>query len=61
MLPITFNHVCSRKYTSMFEFTVNAMVRGYDIQQGVWEVNIGKILPWLKEVSNCHDPHAITV
>ena len=25
----TRNHVCSRKYPSMFEFIVNRMVRGY--------------------------------
>ena len=45
----------------MFEFTVSAMVRGYHVYQGVWEVCIGEILPCIREVGNRHDPYAIAV
>ena len=39
---------------NMFQFTVNAMVRGYHIYQDVWEVKIDRLVI-------AHDPYAITV
>ena len=45
----------------MYEFTVNAMVRGYHVYQDVWEVNIGEILPCTREIGNRHDPYAVAV
>ena len=32
----------------MFEFSVNSMVRGYDVYQEVWEVRIGEVLPCVR-------------
>ena len=40
----------------MYEFTVNAMLRGYHVYQDMWEVNIGEILPCTREVGNHNDP-----
>ena len=33
----------------------------YHVYQDVWEVSIGEILPYTREVGNGHDPYAIAV
>ena len=45
----------------MHVFTIEAMVRGYHVYQTVWEVNIGEVLPCIREPGNRHDPHAVAV
>ena len=43
----------------MYEFTVEAMVRGYHVYQTVWEVNIGEVLSCTREPGNRNNPHAV--
>ena len=45
----------------MHEFAVKAMVRGYHVYQAVWEVNVGEVLPYIREPGNQHDPHVVVV
>ena len=45
----------------MHVFTIEAMVRGYHVYQTVWEVNIGEILPCIREPANRQDPHAVAI
>lgn len=53
--------MCRTSSSSVFEFTVNGMIRGYHVYQDVWEANVGEILPYTREVGNRRDPHAIAV
>ena len=42
-----------------FEFSVEAMVRGYHVYQDEWDAVIGEVLQCQRETGNRHDPYAV--
>ena len=42
-----------------FEFSVEAMVRGYHVYQDEWDLVIGEVLQCQRETGNQHDPYAM--
>ena len=42
-----------------FEFSIQAMVRGYHVYQDEWDAVIGEVLQCRRETGNRHDPYAV--
>ena len=42
-----------------FEFSIQAMVRGYHVYQDEWDAVIGEVLQCRRETGDQHDPYAV--
>ena len=45
----------------MDTFSIEAMVRGYHVYQGIWDADLGEQLPCQREPMNSKDPFAVAV
>ena len=45
----------------MDAFQISSMVRGYHVYKDVWVASSGDILQCVRELSNRHDPYAVSV